>query len=121
MPELHAILDGQRWPVKISECDSYLKRWTWRLTHQGHVYRNFSFREKGKRRCRRIYLHRLIMGLGQGDERCVDHLNNNPTDNRRENLEVVSKAENVRRAYARQAAGGEALRVYERGEVWLTE
>lgn len=38
-------------------------------------------------------MHREIMGLGHGDPREVDHLNQNGLDNRRANLRVVTKAE----------------------------
>lgn len=103
-----------RYPVTVDDCDAHLGRWTWRLTQQGHVYRNFSYikggggkstqgrkGQGGRKACRRIYLHRLIMGLHHGDPLVVDHLNNNPLDNRRENLEVVTKQENTRRAMVR--------------------
>jgi len=73
----------------------------WRTTPQGHVYRNGSA-YGGRRGARhkttiRIYLHRQLMGLRRGHRRVVDHLNNNPLDNRRQNMEVVRKATNEKR------------------------
>lgn len=41
-----------------------------------------------------IYLHREIMKVS--DVRVVDHMNGNPSDNRRINLRVCSNAENIR-------------------------
>jgi hypothetical protein len=103
---LYAIAPGgMTAAVTIDACHDYLRKWTWRTTLQGHVYRNTSYREHGRIRCRRLYVHRIIMGLAPGDPRVVDHLNNNPLDNRRENLEVVTKAENVRRGSLPHARG----------------
>lgn len=42
----------------------------------------------------RQYLHRMISGANKGQ--IVDHINNNPLDNRRENLRIVTKAQNAR-------------------------
>lgn len=48
----------------------------------------------------KIRMHRFIMGLGTGfeDERVVDHINHDSLDNRRENLEIISQDENMRRS-----------------------
>lgn len=47
---------------------------------------------------RQVLLHRFLMGLAVGDKRVVDHVNGDKRDYRRENLEVVTAAENNRRA-----------------------
>lgn len=44
-----------------------------------------------KRRSRKIYLHRWLMGEPRGKD--VHHKNHNPLDNRRKNLEVLGKTE----------------------------
>ncbi len=48
----------------------------------------------------KIRMHRFIMGLppGKFDDRVVDHKNDNPLDNRRENLEIVTQEENMKRS-----------------------
>jgi hypothetical protein len=43
---------------------------------------------------RRVFMHRLIAGLRDGDLRETDHKNGNTLDNRRKNLRVVTHAEN---------------------------
>src|SRR4051794_15318456 len=40
------------------------------------------------------YLHRLLFGLADGDEREVDHINLDKLDNRRGNLRLATRAEN---------------------------
>lgn len=44
----------------------------------------------------KVYMHRLIMGLGKGDKRYVDHINGDTGDNRRSNLRIVTMSENLR-------------------------
>ena len=46
-------------------------------------------------------LHREVMGLGASDPRVVDHINGDPLDNRRENLRVVTQAENCQNSRTR--------------------
>jgi len=48
----------------------------------------------------KIRMHRFIMGLppGKFDERVVDHINHDSLDNRRENLEIITQEENMKRS-----------------------
>lgn len=41
------------------------------------------------------FLHRLLLGLERGDPREGDHINGNGLDNRRENLRIVTTAQNA--------------------------
>jgi hypothetical protein len=41
-----------------------------------------------------VMMHRVVLGLKQHDGRFADHINGDPLDNRRENLRVVTPAEN---------------------------
>ncbi len=41
-----------------------------------------------------VLVSRLIMGLGKGDKRQVDHINHDLLDNRRENLRIVTQSQN---------------------------
>jgi hypothetical protein len=41
-----------------------------------------------------VYMHRLIMGNPEG--KCIDHINGNKADNRRCNLRLCDKAQNLR-------------------------
>lgn len=56
---------------------------------------------------KRVFMHRVIVGLQRGDVRCVDHVNGDTLDNRRENLRIVSPAENAQNQGAR---GGSRFR-----------
>lgn len=48
----------------------------------------------------KIRMHRFILGLSPkpDDGMVVDHINHESLDNRRENLEVITQAENMRRS-----------------------
>lgn len=41
-----------------------------------------------------IYMHRVVMGVGYGDDIIVDHINRQHLDNRRSNLRLVTTAQN---------------------------
>lgn len=52
-----------------------------------------------------IRMHRQIMGVIKGQE--IDHLNRNGLDNRRENLRICTRAENVRNVRKRKDSPNE--------------
>ena len=57
----------------------------------GQVYAARYTNVNGNRR--KIYMHRQIMNCPKGME--VDHINGNTLDNRKANLRIVTKAENI--------------------------
>lgn len=71
-------------------------RYKWYYTPDGYVYRNSNLKgPDGVRCCRRVYAHRQILGLWFGDEREGHHKNHTRDDNRRTNLEIVTRQENM--------------------------
>ncbi len=66
----------------------------WHL-YQGYARRSLNSGPTGKRVVRPLLMHRHILGLVPGDGLTVDHINRNRLDNRRENLRVVTYAQNM--------------------------
>ncbi len=68
-----------------------------------HNYRNVKLRINGT--CKQFLVHRLVamtfLGLDPQSKLEVDHLNNNPSDNRLVNLKVVTPRENSTRAHSK--------------------
>lgn len=62
------------------------------------------------------YLHRLIMGLEKGNKLEVHHSDNNGLNCTRENMEVVTHLENVKRQNRRTASGYPGI--YAKGSKW---
>lgn len=73
----------------ISIEDAALAQQRWHLSKFGYVRRS----HKRNGRVRKQILHRVVLGLSHGDPREGDHINGNRLDNRRENLRVVTRAE----------------------------
>lgn len=74
------------------------------LERQGYVsIRVYAGELRSKRR--RVPVHRLVMGLGVGDPREVDHINRIKHDNRRSNLRVVDRLGNAQNQGLHRAAG----------------
>lgn len=73
--------------------DAYLfERYKWGL--QGRCDRPYVSRAIYEPKQKTILLSRVIMGAN--DDECVDHINGNTLDNRRCNLRICSKTENMR-------------------------
>lgn len=70
-----------------------VSQFTWTKPSDGYVK---CYREKtidGKRNRKVFLLHRLITGAKKGE--LVDHINNDPMDNRRSNLRITTKSVNA--------------------------
>lgn len=63
----------------------------WRSDHKGYVLGTSVVGSRGRKQ-QYVRLHRIVMECPEG--MYVDHINHNPLDNRKENLRVVTAAEN---------------------------
>lgn len=82
------ILTSKGEKILVSQEDfGLLSRYAWYLNSKGYVCRNFGGGNL-------VYMHRMIMKPPHG--KCIDHINHDPLDNRRENLRIVSKSANCR-------------------------
>ena len=86
------------------------RRWCLMGGHAGRFYAGRSLpMPNGKRGT--IVLHRDLLNVPTGDPREVDHINNDGLDNRRANLEITTRRENMKRVYGRTDSC-ESLRHY---------
>lgn len=51
---------------------------------------------------RLLYLHRLVMGLVKGDGKEIDHLDNNPLNNTKSNLDICTRSTNMSKSHQRE-------------------
>lgn len=70
----------------------WLNQWVWRLDGNGYASRGRRFGHKGP--YRRVFLHRVLLGLEYGDPRQGDHINRDRLDCRMSNLRIVTAGEN---------------------------
>jgi hypothetical protein len=70
-----------------------LNAFTWYLTRRGYATRKKRVGEVAP--STHITMHRQIMGVQEVSEPHVDHINGDITDNRRQNLRLVTHAENM--------------------------
>ena len=90
----------------VVDADDYatLSQYSWYAKWGGNQVGPYAARSKREgRKVRTERMHRLLMRCPRGME--VDHLNGNMLDNRRHNLEIVTKTQNVTREHTRNGNG----------------
>lgn len=71
----------------------WLNQWKWFVERSNHASRDQHIRMDGRKEIkRRVKMHRLIMDFPENME--VDHIDGNPLNNQRNNLRVVTHAQN---------------------------
>lgn len=78
-----------------------LELWKWKVNEFGYVERRTSYKKPDRKNPvgKRVFLHRQILNY-QGPD-TVDHIDGNPLNNSRSNLEIVSAEENNKRKVER--------------------
>ena len=83
---------GQRAIVDDADFD-WLNQWKWTADTDGYNWYAYRVVRKNSKNLK-IRMHRLILGLGRGDRRQIDHINHNGLDNRRCNIRICSCQQN---------------------------
>lgn len=84
---------GTNQEALIDECDAELicKR-KWCINGNRYPYRRETYALK---KTRKLYMHQAILGINDNRDLCIDHINGNDFDNRRENLRWITMSENL--------------------------
>lgn len=106
--------------VLVSDEDyEWISKLNWTISRQpnGNIY--IQHWKKGK--C--YYMHRMILDAPKG--KYVDHINRNTLDNRRENIRIVTHADNMRNTDLRKSNSSGFRGVYQekdgRKKMWRVE
>jgi hypothetical protein len=93
----------------------YLNQFNWHLNTEGYAQREIW--NKGNRI--KVRMHREILGTPVGMD--TDHINNNRLDNRRENLRVCTRSENLQNSSLRSnnTSGYKGVSYFKHGRLWM--
>ncbi len=105
----------------VSDEDADLAMYKWTAHSMGYAYRQIGTKGKNQQ-C--LLLHRVILErivgrpLQKGE--CCDHINRDRSDNRRENLRLVTQQENIwnRGINKNNSSGHTGVRFFKRDQVW---
>lgn len=96
------ILSVGNMPVLVDDDDeALLSGWCWYIHNVNRQSPYVRGCIKGRRAVRYLYMHRVLLNAQRGD--IVDHINGNGLDNRRSNLRIVSRCENLVNTHVRRA------------------
>lgn len=113
-PNTFTIIDEEDFPV--------LREYKWHLfsSRYGKKYiaRGQRIGPRKENKTKAILLHRVIMN--PPEDKCIDHINGNPLDNRKENLRICEMKENTRNRKKSNNCSSRYLGVNKRsdGKMW---
>jgi hypothetical protein len=91
------VLNGKYGKGKFALVDDedfeYLNQFSWRVLNNGYIARSEHYYANGKRSCRLILMHRVVMKVDD-PKMFVDHKFHNKLDNRKEMLRVCTHQQN---------------------------
>lgn len=83
-------------PALVDDSDfDWAVQYKWSIAGAGYAVRQkYIGRVDGKEKYKKIYMHRELLGLKEGDGIECDHINRVKTDNRRSNLRIATRLTN---------------------------
>jgi hypothetical protein len=77
------------------EYQEVVETYNWSI-HKGYYYTKISSKKSISKKQYNLYLHQLVMGEYPVGKTEIDHIDNNPLNNKKSNLRFVSHAENMK-------------------------
>lgn len=104
----------------------FLSQWNWTLNSQGYAIRTEYYQPRPNRKAHQYRMHHVIIGGKPPKGLEVDHINHNKLDNRKSNLRVVTRSQNVMNIGVRKSNKSGFKGVYQskrgdRVKTWVAE